>query len=123
VTPEQITTGIAVLTFFGSCLAAFWWVTRAIHEAAATQKQLVEAVKTMASQIELLRIDVTQLKSHAAYRDRTESKHEGRMEQLQSATMKVIGSLQQVSGSLDAVWRTLQRLHPEVVPKRASDRG
>lgn len=37
--------------------------------------------------------------------------------------LETIKSLERVTAKIDAMWLTLQRLHPEHVPKRASDRS
>jgi hypothetical protein len=56
-------------------------------------------------------------------REKDVARLEGKMEQAHDDTLKVVSSLTQVMSSNDALWRSLSRLHPEHVPRRASDRG
>jgi hypothetical protein len=56
-------------------------------------------------------------------RERDLRKLEGAIEVQRRDLVGIIASLQQSTGSLDAMWRTLQNLFPERVPRRASDKA
>lgn len=116
---------IRVLLQLGAFLltaAVFWWrVTRALHRFVATQSQLVAAVAGAQTAIGTLVTAVAKLEAIQTEREKDQAKLEGKVEQTNTTMVRVIATLQQVSGSIDALWRALQRIHPEAIPPRISD--
>lgn len=122
-------------------LAVGWWrLSGKFHEMIATlgavtveshkmRLQIVHTGKTTKDGLAVLSRKIVDLERSLAVqatilgeREKDIAKLEGKMDQAHEDTLKVVASLSQVMGSLDSVWRTLAKLHPDQVPKRASDR-
>lgn len=144
-TPEQIQAAAAVagllITVLGSALGVWWRVTAKIHAFTEAQTSTLAALDKLRIQVahSLRKIDQrlgsvdqaasTVSKELATFsvllseREKDVARLEGQLDQLGSLVVKQVAAVQGAVASLDAVWRVLQKLHPEAVPKRASERG
>jgi len=116
---------LAALGGGASVVAAFVWryyQIRSQHEQIlGSLTDLKAGLETLAGrQAKTARI-VIALQTQIELRSQDSSKLEGKVEVLADTLAKNIGTLQAVSASLDGVWRTLQFLFPDKVPKRVSD--
>lgn len=119
-----------LMSILGGVGGTLWWVTKRVHSFVSNEKLLIqaaraqaEAISTVSQRVDRLAEAATLLSQSMRQREAETNKIEGQVQAVNTSLMTVIGGLQQAVGSLDAVWRTLQLLHPGVVPKRASDRG
>jgi hypothetical protein len=102
------------------------WSARAEVADAARDKAIAELVDKLGgvtTALATLGSAIREMRVGLKIRERDHAKTEGKLEQTQQSLVQVIATLQQASGSLNALWKTLQTLHPERVPKRASDRS
>ncbi len=131
----------AVGGFIVTCAVFLWRVSAKVHEITLTQAALTKSSETARLQFahtgKLIRQSLDSagarigdlerglavLAASLGEREKDTTKLEAKMEQAHDDTLKVVASLAQVMGSLDSVWRTLARIHPEHVPRRASDRN
>lgn len=139
--PASIQTIVAVLGLLGSIVVAWWRITAELHRVLGVQTELVSALDRLRAQVTasvkraterldtLSRVvatldrDVSTMTALVSEREKDTSRLEGQLEQLGGMVVKQVAAVNSACGSLDAVWRTLQTLHPERVPKRASDRS
>lgn len=101
------------------------WARRVVEG----QRALSDAHRGMAEQFSRARQQlvaltrgVDDLKRRIEEGEKQDARLEGKIEQAQQTTVKLIAAMQQSTGSLDALWRTLHALFPDRVPKRAGDR-
>lgn len=145
ITPDAIQAAVAVLGAVGSLFAFLglflWRMSGRVHEMLATQvavtnelallrKQMLLSARGLRDSLEAqsrrlvdLERSFAILAAGLAEREKDITKLEARAEQTHDDFLKVVSSLTQVMSSNDAMWRSLQRLHPNDIPKRASDRG
>lgn len=132
---------IAGLTFLGGLWLAWWRITARVHAFVAAQTATLEAVdrlraaqiahvKRAGERLDLLSRavasldkDVATLTALVSEREKDTTRLEAQLEQLASMVVKQVAAVNGACSSLDAVWRTLQTLHPDRVPKRAGDRS
>lgn len=89
---------------------------------AHTGKLTREAVDVVAQRVGALEQGLAGHAAILAEREKSTLKLEGKMEQAHDDMLKVVSSLTQVMGSVDALWRTLERIHPDQIPRRASQK-
>jgi septal ring factor EnvC (AmiA/AmiB activator) len=141
VTPEIIQGAVAALGFLGGLLTLGWRLSLKAHASLEAQKSILKAVDTLRAQLvgsarkfdsRLAQFaqDVDGIKRELATlavviheREKDTSRIEGQLEQLGTMLVKNVAALQGNLASTDALWRALAKLHPEHVPRRASDRG
>lgn len=145
ITPDAISAAVALLGLVGSFLAflgAFIWrLSGRVQEVLSTQTALTQemaklraiiaqsarqatgAIDALSRQSNATERNIAILTTSLGEREKDIGKLEGKMEQAHDDLLKVVASLSQVMGSLDQVWKTLTRLHPTEVPRRASERG
>lgn len=120
--PELALQVIAGGASFVSGIGALWWK---LSKLAARFHLDQENIKS-----ELIRFSATHLETSKALvqlatkldeREKDVIRLEGAFEATRRDQIHLITGMQQAVGSLDAVWRTLQTLHPDAVPRRASD--
>ncbi len=132
--PELIQALVAGFTFLGGVWLAWWRITARVHgfigAQAATSfsldtlnKSVLDLADETTDKLDDLSIVVTTLTAQMAEREKDVSRLEGQIEQLGTLIVKQVAAVNGAVASLDAVWRTLQVLHPDKVPRRASDRG
>lgn len=66
--------------------------------------------------------DIGKLSVGLKEREKDIGKIEGRIDQIGTLMLNQVAAVKEATSSLDAVWRTLQGLYPDKVPKRLSDR-
>jgi hypothetical protein len=81
--------------------------TKQLGKVALTNEKLAIAVATMSTKLDEREKDILKI--------------EGAVSVTQKNLIDTIGTIKETSGSLSAMWRTLQRLFPDQVPARASD--
>jgi len=125
---ETVKAWLPVIIFLGSAfsiVAAFVWRYYQIRthqtQIIAALTEVKNAIKTLADRQTKTSNIVIQLEADFRALNRDGSKLEGKVEILAKTLTDSICTMQAVSGSLDAVWRTLQVLNPDKVPRRASD--
>lgn len=115
---------LAGLVLSGIIAIGVWWwkaaqnVHKITHAQAHTQEQLLKMADTNLKLTEA--VTVFGVKIDGLEKDI--SKLEGGLEVQRRDTMNLISTLQQTTSSLDALWRTLQNMYPDKVPRRASDK-
>lgn len=126
---EWIEPLVALLTFLGAFLGATWALLRKFQGVVDGQAAIVEEMKRLRNQMLTLAkisqegaVEIGMLKVLLSEREKDLNKLEGKVEQTNGTMMKLNGSIEKAISSLDGLWRTLQTLHPDKVPKRASDR-
>lgn len=126
---EYLDTILAVGGAVVSVFVAWWrftkWVGKVSNQFEEIQKSVAEHGETL-RKVGALTSKLTQaihsMSQNLNQREKDVVKIEGALELSQRTQMQLIGQIEKVVGSLDGVWRTLQAIHPERVPKRASDR-
>lgn len=121
--------GCAVLTLLGAFLVAWWRFSKWLHGIVATQTHLITvfgelkvSVGKLAEAQGKLTKAIIEHNVRLAEREKDQLRTEGKVEQTQQNLMNAVATLQVCNSSLDALWRTLQRLFPDQVPRRASER-
>lgn len=140
-TPELVQAVVAAFTFLGGVWLAWWRITSRVHafiaaqvatslavdklrqEATETGDEVAERLFVLAADVGSLKADVGRLSTLMGEREKDVSRLEGQIDQLGSLIVKQVAAVHAATASLDAVWRTLQVLHPDKVPRRASDRS
>ncbi len=144
-TPEQIQAIVAVVgavvTAVSTGLVLYWRLAARVTAFIAAQNATLVAVDKMRVQLAgtakrfseqgvLFARDLDGVKGAVSSftlvmheREKDLSRVEGQIEQLGTVVIKQVATMQGAMSSIDAVWRTLQNLHPQAVPKRASERG
>jgi len=120
--PELILQVLAGVGSFVSGIAALWWKLSKMAARFHLDQENIKAelIRFSASHVETSKA-LVQLATKLDEREKDVIRLEGAFEATRRDQMHLISGLQQAVGSLDAVWRTLQTLHPDSVPKRASD--
>jgi seryl-tRNA synthetase len=115
-----VTTVVSGLIAFG---AAWWRFSRWVHSLEADrEKSSGEIGKLIASHVKLTE-SITILSVKLEEREKDTMKLEGAIDAQRKDMVSVITSLQRTSSSLDALWRTMQNLYSDKVPRRISDKG
>lgn len=119
-----------LMTIAGSVGAILWWVVQRVHHFVKTLDRVIAAVQAHATALGSLSEEVKRLsaKSSSAehqlvLRERETMKLEGQIQTSNQLLMGVVGDMRAATENLNAVWRLLDKMHPDTVPKRASDRG
>lgn len=120
--PELILQVLAGGASFVSGIGALWWKLSKVAARFHLDQENIksELIRFSAAHVETVRA-LTQLSTKIDEREKDVIRLEGAFEATRRDQIHLITGLQQAVGSLDAVWRTLQALHPDTVPKRASD--
>lgn len=84
---------------------------------------IVKAQEKLSEHQEKLTNALTRFGVKIEARERDTIRLEGAMDATRKDMIQLVSAVQQASGSLDGLWRTLQTLFPSQVPKRASDKG
>lgn len=139
-TPEQIQAIAAILGLIGGGGVAWWRLSSKFFAFVGAQNSLAEAIERLRSaqiahvkragdrldllsrSIGSLDKDTATLSALVSEREKDTTRLEAQLEQLATMVVKQVASVNAACASLDAVWRTLQVLHPDRVPKRAGDR-
>ena len=98
-------------------------ITKSIDQSEIINRQLSNQIANMTKTNEELARAVLELTVKISEREKDIVRLEGAVDVTQRNLLETIGIVREASGSLDAMWRTLQRLFPSEVPKRASDKG
>lgn len=116
--PEQVNQILAAL----GTIAALWWrVSKAAAKNHLDQENLkTEVIRLSAASVEAVRV-ITQLATKLDEREKDVIRLEGALEAVRRDQVQIISSLQQAVSSMNAMWRAMDSLHPDAVPKRASD--
>ena len=131
-TPSDIREWVGPVVELLGALAAFcgfaWGLLRKGQKYVEVQKNLVEAVRTLNVSVSDARkeaaqttYEVARLKVSLDQREREISRLEGKLQTVHTDYKENAAKLYEVIGQLAALWKTLQTLHPDRVPKRASD--
>jgi hypothetical protein len=115
---EAMTAALTFLAAFG----ALWW---RISKSAVKTSLVMRDMGTQLEKLTLASADLTKsfitLATKLDEREKDIVKLEGSIDTQRKDMIHLISALQQSSGSLNALWRTMQSLFPQDVPKRASD--
>ena len=107
-------------------LGAIWAIWWKFSQSYAKTSMEFASMKKQISKSDSLTLDMTkalvQLATKLDEREKDIAKLEGAMDVQRRDMMEVIKGLQAAVSSLDGMWRTLQTIHPDKVPRRASDR-
>lgn len=117
----ELLTGVSAA--LGGVGALWWKITRAFARAGIDIEGMKAGMDKMAHTTLELTKAVVQLSTKLDEREKDIYKLEGSLDGQRKDMLQVISGLQQATGSLDALWRTLQKLYPDKVPQRASDRA
>lgn len=132
--PDSVQALVAVASFLGSLAAAvvlgIWRLSKWAARLAAGQAAALSALKAVDDQVEALGAEVQELvaahretRIHLGVREREITRIEGKLEAGTAEAHRLNASVTEVLASIKALWSTLQTLHPDKVPRRASDRG
>ncbi len=144
-TPEQIQAIVAVVgavvTAVSTGLVLYWRLAARVTafiaaqnatlmavdkmrvQLAGTAKRFSEQGNAFARDLEGVKGELKAFSAIMHEREKDLSRVEGQIEQLGSVVVKQVATMQGVLSSTEALWRTLQSIHPQQVPKRASERG
>lgn len=126
ITPEQIQAAVAIAGLLGSALTAtavaVWRGSKWAGQITAGMKTLVKTVNTQSDRLKSLEEKVVELAVIQRERADAAAKLEGKLELTTAALSAATKAAGKTSDSVEALWHTLQVLHPDRVPKRASDR-
>lgn len=152
ITPDMVQAGVALLGFVGACVLGWWRLTLVVHRYVAAQNATLVAVdklrvqvahtgKRTSERLDLFARDVVAVRDGVAQelgklrtelatltvvmneREKDIARLEGQIENLSAIVVKQVGAVRDATGNLNAIWKTLQVLHPDKVPRRASDIG
>ncbi len=111
-------------------VVAFWRLSAWVHAITTGLDSLTKTVSALKLEVTKMDdaigdigTDVSGLYQAMHEREKDVLRLEGRMDQTNTLIVQTIGQMQGVQGSTDALWRSLQKLHPTEVPRRASDRS
>lgn len=130
---EYLKSFVELAVAFGSFMGGLWVLWRKVSKAIdkyTTQVDLMavefaklgEAHKILTSTQEKVACALSDLATRLLEREKDISKLEGAMDATRKDMIHLVSAIQQSSGSLDGLWRTLQTLFPNQVPRRASDK-
>jgi chromosome segregation ATPase len=106
-----------------SAVAALWWkLSKSAARTSLEHEKVKEQLIKFSSQHEETTKALIQLATKLDEREKDVMRLEGAFETQRRDLMHLITGLQQATSSLDAMWRTLQGLFPDTVPRRASDK-
>lgn len=127
---EWIEPVLTLLGFLAAFCTAAWAMLRKGQKFLDTQGQLVTVVKQLrieaaagSKKSDDTLQEVGRLKFALEQREREIARLEGRIQTVHSDYKETAGDLREVIGNLKALWTTLRTIHPDKVPKRASDGG
>lgn len=121
-------------TILGAMGVLWWRIARASFRNKEAFKSLQRAVGEMIATNKIRDKEITRevhdLSRHLAAltakleeREKDINKLEGALDVSRKDIVLLVSSLQQSTSSLDAMWRTLQKLFPDQVPQRMSDKS
>jgi hypothetical protein len=124
--PEQIQQILEILGTIGTGLIAFggvWWkFSKWLNNKENFQKETNKILKDFGEVIQRLSDTNTVFTVKLEEREKDLMKLEGALEIQRRDMVGVITSLQKTAGSLDALWKTMQSVYPDKVPRRLSDK-
>jgi len=108
----------SALAFLG-----FWWrATRLIH----LSLSVIDDLKVQSARLSDANLQLTKsfvhLSTKVEERDKDISKLHGMLDLTRQTMVDQIKIAAEINGSLNALWLTMQKLYPEQVPRRLSDR-
>ena len=106
-----------------SLVVATWRISGWARRVVDGQRALVHEASRAKAHLSKLTGAIQDLSRRIEDGEKQDARLEGKIEQGQQTQVRLIAAIQQATGSLDALWRTLHALFPEKVPKRSSDRG
>ena len=114
---------IGIVLGFVTTIGTIWWkIAAAFTKTQIDIKNLYKHFNSIATVTGNLSTSVTELSTKLQEREKDIMRLEGAIEVERKDMITVITNLQQTTSSLNALWRTLDNLFPEAIPKRASDR-
>ncbi len=114
---------IGMILGFVTTIGTIWWrVAASFTKTQLDIKNLYKHFNSIANVTTDLSRSVTQLSTKLEEREKDIMRLEGALEVERKDMISVITGLQQATSSLNAMWRTLDSLFPDAIPKRASDR-
>jgi seryl-tRNA synthetase len=113
------TTIVSGLVAFG---VAWWRFSRWVHTLDADREKYGSELNRLTESHCKLTEAITVLSVKLDEREKDTIKLEGAIDSQRKDLVTVITSLQKTSSSLDALWRTMQNLHSDQVPRRLSDK-
>jgi len=123
---EQISSylqvGAALLGFLIPFGALWLKITRSFVKAQLEIVHVQDTLRKVGKLANTLTQNTIELRVGIEQREKELLRLEGCIDSQRKDMAQLIASFHRVSSSLDAMWLTLQRLHPDDVPKRASDR-
>lgn len=130
----QIEIGVTVLGALGSMIGSIaivgWKVSGVMQklllrdqETSKTLIQLGKLVVKTQNQIHELHVEIAEMRVENRQREKDTARVDGKIENTNDTMMRLTITLQKACGQLDALWLTLQAIHPDQVPRRASDKG
>lgn len=102
------------------------WVTKRDEALSSAMKEIASHsadIKELARQTRKAGEMMVKLEQIAIQREKDQDRLEGHIDASRRTTLDLNTLLAKAIANLDALWATLQTLHPDKVPKRASDRG
>lgn len=125
-TMEQIKLLLEILSIVATGLVGFggilWKLTKYFHKNDARLASLVAIVNKLTAYTEKASHDFITLKATLDAREKDLLRLEGVSDGTRKDLLTVIKDLQTVVGKIDAMWLTMQRIFPDKVPARASDK-
>jgi seryl-tRNA synthetase len=127
ITPEQIQAAVAIAGLVGSALTAIglgvWRGAKWAGQISSGIRTVIKTVNTQSDRIKSLEEKVVELAVVQRERGDSTAKLEGKVELTTAALAASTKAAEKTADKVEALWRTLQTLHPDKVPKRASDRS
>ncbi len=123
--PETINQYLEVFKTIGAWIGALflgWWkLSRWVRDVETYQKTTtVQLEKVATANLELVKA-ITAMTVKIEEREKDTLRLEGALEMHRKDMARINDNLNELSGNIKALWRTLQNIHPAQVPKRASD--
>lgn len=101
--------------------AAWWKFSRWVHDLETSSQNSKTELEAISKSVDKMAEALTVLAVKLDEREKDLLKLEGSLEVQRKDFVSVITSLQKTSSSLDALWRTMQAVYPDKVPRRLSD--
>lgn len=114
-----VATVISGLIAFG---AAWWRFSKWVHTLETDKEQSAEGLKKLVESHLKLTEAITVLTVKLDEREKDTIKLEGAIDAQRKDMVSIITSLHKTSSSLDALWKTMQNLYSDKVPRRLSDK-
>jgi len=123
--PETINQYLEVFKTIGAWIGALgvaWWkLSRWVRDLETYQSTTSAQVEKMATASLDLAKAITVMSVKLEEREKDTLRLEGALEMHRKDMARINDNLNELSGNIKALWRTLQNIHPAQVPKRASD--